>query len=352
MIKLNKIDNNTFVWNANDWQKLREEHRIVGQLIGTLAHLPRQEVFPGLPLSLINEEVTLLIEKNIATLVRYPSLSRIPGDGVKKEFEKFRKRMHKEQVECCIEERKRQIADMIDRIVEGKRRKLLGLNTKRRKKYSSTKCETSEDQEKLSATQSFNTTHGHNMNSFSEAAIRVLKDIVLCHTKALNLAMPPGSSEKIEVLDEDMYLVPSGETGAPIYEVDSLVGWCICLVNKQGAFVYPWLRQEDACTVRWNFPETPGEKLRYNTFKTLWEQGHFITPGQKFGGDFLVYPGDPVKFHAQFLIICVERTSALPMSEIVAFGRLGSSVRKTVVIASTSSDQKSVIFQSINWSGT
>nr|CAD7399779.1 unnamed protein product [Timema cristinae] len=76
---------------------LREEHRIVGQLIGTLAHLPRQEVFPGLPLSLINEEVTLLIEKNIATLVRYPSLSRIPGDGVKKEFEKFRKRMHKEQ---------------------------------------------------------------------------------------------------------------------------------------------------------------------------------------------------------------------------------------------------------------
>nr|CAD7202290.1 unnamed protein product [Timema douglasi] len=156
------------------------------------------------------------------------------------------------KVECCIEERKRQITDMIDRIVEGKRRKLLGLNTKRRKKYS----------------------------------------------------------------------------------------------------VYPWLRQEDACTVRWNFPVTPGEKLRYNTFKTLWEQGHFITPGQKFGGDFLVYPGDPVKFHAQFLIICVERSSALPMSEIVAFGRLGSSVRKTVVIASPSSDQKSVVFQSINWSGT
>nr|CAD7571456.1 unnamed protein product [Timema californicum] len=280
MIKLNKIDNKAFVWNSNDWQRLREEHRIVGQLIGTLAHLPRQEVFPGLPLSLINEEVTLLIEKNIATLVCYPSLSRMPGDGVKKEFEKFRKRMHKEQVECCIEERKRQITDMIDRIVEGKRRKLLGLNTKRRKKYSGTKCGTSEDQEKLSAKQ-----------------------------------LQEEESERKALLEKE-------------------------------------LSKEDACTVRWNFPVTPGEKLRYNTFKTLWEQGYFITPGQKFGGDFLVYPGDPVKFHAQFLIICVERTSALPMSEIVAFGRLGSSVRKTVVIASPSSDQKSVVFQSINWSGT
>nr|CAD7609927.1 unnamed protein product [Timema genevievae] len=193
-----------------------------------------------------------------------------------------------------VPERKRQITDMIDRIVEGKRRKLLGLNTKRRKKYSSTKCETSEDQEKLSATQ-------------------------LQEEESQRKALLEKELSKVQAIDESMY---------------------------------PWLRQEDACTVRWNFPETPGEKLRYNTFKTLWEQGHFITPGQKFGGDFLVYPGDPVKFHAQFLIICVERTSALPMSEIVAFGRLGSSVRKTVVIASTSSDQKSVIFQSINWSGT
>ncbi len=42
---------------------------------------------------------------------------------------------------------------------------------------------------------------------------------------------------------------------------------------------------------RWTFPSTEEEKLRYNTFKKLWEKGHFITSGARFGGDFLVYPG-------------------------------------------------------------
>nr|CAD7407451.1 unnamed protein product [Timema poppensis] len=335
MIKLNKIDNKAFVWNSNDWQRLREEHRIVGQLIGTLAHLPRQEVFPGLPLSLINEEVTLLIEKNIATLVCYPSLSRIPGDGVKKEFEKFRKRMHKEQVECCIEERKRQITDMIDRIVEGKRRKLLGLNTKRRKKYSGTKCGTSEDQEKLSAQQLQEEESERKALLEKEKSFLWLRISPLKARNILKKNKFTGAYSQMEMK------LPSGS----VYGIATNTSWIVERLK-------PPAKKEDACTVRWNFPVTPGEKLRYNTFKTLWEQGHFITPGQKFGGDFLVYPGDPVKFHAQFLIICVERTSALPMSEIVAFGRLGSSVRKTVVIASPSSDQKSVVFQSINWSGT
>lgn len=55
---------------------------------------------------------------------------------------------------------------------------------------------------------------------------------------------------------------------------------------------YPWLRPEDACAVDWAFPSTPEEKTRYFTFKDLWGKGFYITTGHKFGGDFLVYPGN------------------------------------------------------------
>jgi len=54
-----------------------------------------------------------------------------------------------------------------------------------------------------------------------------------------------------------------------------------------------------ACTTRetinrpvdWRFPISASEKLRYTVFRDLWEQGHFLTSGLKFGGDFLAYPG-------------------------------------------------------------
>lgn len=31
---------------------------------------------------------------------------------------------------------------------------------------------------------------------------------------------------------------------------------------------------------------------RYAVFKDLWEKGHYITSGSKFGADYLVYPGN------------------------------------------------------------
>lgn len=42
--------------------------------------------------------------------------------------------------------------------------------------------------------------------------------------------------EKIEQVDNDLYLVPSQRTGELTYEVNSYVGWCSCPVGKCGAF--------------------------------------------------------------------------------------------------------------------
>ena len=46
-------------------------------------------------------------------------------------------------------------------------------------------------------------------------------------------------------------------------------------------------------------------------FFDLWRRGFFLTDGSKFGADFLAYPGDPIRYHAQNIIICLESSTEL-----------------------------------------
>ncbi|XP_059053935.1 tRNA-splicing endonuclease subunit Sen34 isoform X2 [Achroia grisella] len=88
---------------------------------------------------------------------------------------------------------------------------------------------------------------------------------------------------------------------------------------------------------------------RYTIFKDLWEKGYHITNGPKFGSDFLVYPGDPVKFHAMYMVRCVsDQTTSLCPSSLVAYGRLSVAVNKLAILAFCSNYNK-VDYQTLQW---
>ncbi|KAK7487334.1 hypothetical protein BaRGS_00021423 [Batillaria attramentaria] len=112
----------------------------------------------------------------------------------------------------------------------------------------------------------------------------------------------------------------------------------------------PWTRETENAAGDWQFPTTEAEKLRCAVFRDLWEKEYFLTSGQKFGGDFLAYPGDPSRFHSFYIVICVDFNKQLPALDIVSMGRLGSNVRKTVLLASTDYDG-SVKYTSLQWTG-
>lgn len=42
----------------------------------------------------------------------------------------------------------------------------------------------------------------------------------------------------------------------------------------------------------WDYPSTLAERARCGVFKDLWKQGYFMGGGIKFGGEYLVYPGE------------------------------------------------------------
>lgn len=115
--------------------------------------------------------------------------------------------------------------------------------------------------------------------------------------------------------------------------------WPILLHSEFLKSDYRLLKSEDILKLT--------SSLKFRVYSDLHDRGYYITRGEKFGGDFLVYFGDPICFHAIFIIKCIETEQCIMPSEIVAFGRLGTSVRKRAVLASLVDDE--ICYITINW---
>ena len=99
----------------------------------------------------------------------------------------------------------------------------------------------------------------------------------------------------------------------------------------------PWLEKDDKCSSYWTFNTQGVNKCRLFTFKDLWNNNYYISEGSKFGGDFLLYSGDPVKYHAKFIVICLNSSKEIEnekrIQDLVARSRLGTCVKKTVLFS-------------------
>ncbi|XP_060929844.1 tRNA-splicing endonuclease subunit Sen34 [Limanda limanda] len=96
-------------------------------------------------------------------------------------------------------------------------------------------------------------------------------------------------------------------------------------------------------------PDTCGD-VRYQVFRDLRGRGFYLTSAGKFGGDFLVYPGDPLRYHAHFIAVCLSLDESLCVLDVLAAARLGSNVKKTVLLCSPGTDG-AVRYTSLQWSG-
>jgi tRNA-splicing endonuclease subunit Sen34 len=110
--------------------------------------------------------------------------------------------------------------------------------------------------------------------------------------------------------------------------------------------------KSDQTSIRSHSPlVTRKDFLKFCVFKDLWEKGYCITSGFKFGCDFLLYEGDPVQYHAKYIVICREVSGNLGLDDVGAeedpedhvqplellfYGRLGGQVRKETIVASVS----------------
>ena len=99
----------------------------------------------------------------------------------------------------------------------------------------------------------------------------------------------------------------------------------------------PWVEDNHKIPSSWSFNHEGNNKCRLFTFKDLWNHNYYITEGSKFGGDFLLYSGDPVSYHAKFIVICLntpkEVENEKSVQDLVARSRLGTCVKKTILFS-------------------
>lgn len=111
-------------------------------------------------------------------------------------------------------------------------------------------------------------------------------------------------------------------------------------------------------STNWPMPRDERLEIRFHVYRDLSSKGYYLTSAGKFGGDFLVYPGDPLRFHAHYIALCMSMDEQLPLCDILAIARLGSNVKKTVLLCSpqkpseTGKDEnieKGVVYSSLQW---
>ncbi|XP_065162345.1 tRNA-splicing endonuclease subunit Sen34 [Atheta coriaria] len=237
MIDIVYHSENAFIYDVDDWEKLRKEFRLVGQLFG---HNKHKSV---LPLLLLPEEALLLIEKGIGRLVSYTE-EQTTND----ELEAFKKRLFEVETEYYKELRLKQLQQNIHKIMAGKRKK-------------------------------------GDMRSEKEIIDGELSKLVINEKKLVwPIFKHKFDKNSAKLLDKDLL---------------------------------------------WKFTTL----IKYETFKNFWERKFYITSGANFGGDFLVYPGDPIFYHSNYIVRCLNENETVYPTELVVLGRVATTVRKKGVIS-------------------
>ena len=90
-----------------------------------------------------------------------------------------------------------------------------------------------------------------------------------------------------------------------------------------------------------NLPRTPGSYALYKYLHTHPNHTFYISPGLRFGCQYLVYPGDPLRFHSHFLACSWAWDETIELQTLVGGGRLGTGVKKGFLIGGKVEKDKS-----------
>lgn len=94
----------------------------------------------------------------------------------------------------------------------------------------------------------------------------------------------------------------------------------------------------------------PGRTRGYPLYKHLHENGYFLSPGLRFGCQYMAYPGDPLRFHSHFVVNGLGWDEEIDMRDVVGGGRLGTGVKKAWMVGGEDEEGKVRTF-CVEWGG-
>ncbi|XP_005178952.1 tRNA-splicing endonuclease subunit Sen34 [Musca domestica] len=279
-IILTLLNGTGYVFEVEDYMKLRRDHHIVGSLVGTCASRGWSASECTMPVELTPWETRLLVEQGLAVLVsKKTSLLREENELERKQYQEQLEQRISQQEEALKEEKLKQSEGNIEKILAGKRKKL----------------------------------------------------------------MKQGIAEK------DIKLDPQ--------EILNEIRQSIKFERKNALLDIPCAHPEPHDGRIVTFPDSD-TSLKYLVFRDLWSRGKYVSCGDAFGADFLIYPGDPLQYHASHVVVLLENGSMKAL-ELVANVRLSVMVNKLCVVAYFDNEgdkdgggkDRKITYQTITWMG-
>ncbi|KLO18836.1 hypothetical protein SCHPADRAFT_101584 [Schizopora paradoxa] len=314
-IRLSVSNHQAHVWNVPDIARLRSEHRICGLLGGTLPHLAQQNVFLGVPLILMPEEVVLLVQNEVAVLVDDANAHDTPGPEEKQLWEDQRATMiQKQLVQKAKAKEDEGISPNNKSTSEAAIRKRQERELKKAAAAAAQKAKQESGDADLSV---FNT----EATSSGDPAVESGRET----------PSSKGPSQPYAIT------IPTSSNSVSWYHSDAHAFSTLDAARESGI---------------WLYPSNEEERARCGVFRALWEKDYYLGNGIKFGGEYLVYPGDPLRYHSHFVAtVHISPENPLRPMEIVAHGRLGTATKKAHLICTWDDKTSSVDILSIEWSG-
>lgn len=269
-IYLTLLNGTGYVFNVDDYMELRTKHRIMGTLVGTANSKGWSSNEAALPVELTKWETQLLIETGFAVLVsKAATLSSPPTPEMLQDFKnKFEENLLA-QADTLKAEKLRETERHVDKILIGKRNKLLKQGKSKEAAALTTDYVTQEI-----------------ANNFVFERQNSLVELPCSHM----------TNHFSQLYTE------------PVYDINS---------------------------------------LKYRVFRDFWRRGKFVSSGEAFGADFLIYPGDPLLYHASHIVIVQESSTVRPL-ELICKVRLSVIVNKGCVFAYEETDGK-IAYETVHW---
>ncbi|KAI9851932.1 MAG: tRNA-splicing endonuclease subunit [Thelocarpon superellum] len=284
------VSNRYLLYDINLITYVRREHHICGVLIGTLAKIPQQNVFLGVPLELSPEEARLLVVKGAGYIV---DDVRAHADGItglsEKERKPFLAALAREGRAAA-----RQAEQKATRKKEAAFRKLEAADTDRP------------------------------------------SPLVAGHITTVDATSRPEDEQAIGDPDTELDALPAARASSNATSGTRRTGTPLEIYPITPTISYPPLTIPSKTRPQ-PLPAVPSS---YPLYAHLHKHGYYMTPGLRFGCQYSVYPGDPLRFHSHFLAIAVGWDVEMNLMDLVGGGRLGTGVKKGFLIGACSNDSK------------
>ena len=271
-IPISLIAGRYLLFDVNVVTYLRSTHHICGVFTGCIPQMPQQNIFMGLPLELMPEEARLLVQKEVAYIV---------DDSA----------WHKERFNTFEGVERRLYLDSL---------RSEGLQV-RKHVESAARKKTEKALAKLAARKS--------SRESSEGA-----------SKELAVQPTDNDNDNSDLLfhNERPASPASKHTPAPLG-----TPWGITRTVTYSPSYLPQNPTQQA---------DPPVTSSYPLFAHLHSRDYYLMPGLRFGCDFNVYPGDPLRFHSHFSAVSYEWDEEVSMMDLIGGGRLGTRVKKGFLI--------------------